>query len=700
MQPPQDISVNLHEEVVGDTISQGIIIDLKDPVLQNGVLKTTKGGVITADNIRIQARTITYTRKVIDGKSVFKIEADGDLMIDYGDRVFVGTHLVYDFNTQRGLIDEATTAVEPWYIGGKVIRLLPDGKYTMEEGYITTCPSAASEWQIHADNVSVPKDNQLAASNIQMRFLKIPLFWVPTFTGNVRKILRAPIKWKFHFGGARGSRLTMRYRFMSREQFNAFLRLDLRRRGLGGGIETEYFSKDKQEKFLTRNYVANDFSVADPSKSQRFRFAGEYSNRVYNDKVSIDAHYDRLSDADMPSDFNLTDFSIITAQRTQVLIQRFHPASVQSIIARIRINPFQTLNQELPTFDWRFRPFVLGDSGIISDNDFEACYLNFVYAKGSSTTDYNSPRYHTENFLYRPFPFSFATFTPQAGFVGNFYGNSPGGDNKWKGIGVFGAEIHSTVYRHFGESKHTVTPYVNYKYYTTPTTSPDLHFIFDANDAWSSLNLMRVGMRHNIYSKSEGKIFSDFSGDIYANAFFDTNTLSKKVPKIYGDFKFTRLRNLLVGLNTAWDFRNDQIDHYNILTKWTRNEDFAISAEYRHRKAFDWRKADRTRFLLESFRTETALQNSSLSDERSTVLANCFYRFAPKWTLHVQSRYGRRKNSPRYLEYQADVITTIRCNWQIKFSYQKQESDDRFSFHFKLVETTPEDLSVNPLLWP
>lgn len=682
---------------------EGIVVDLRDPVLKNGILSTSKGGIISAPGLRIQAKNITYTRKVEAGESIFKVEAEGQLMLEYGERVFIGESVSYDFNTRTGTIYNGTTGIEPWYIGAADIRLHPNGNYTMDNGYITTCGNTESEWQISARNVLVPKDDQIAASNIQVRFLSLPLFWLPSFTGNVKKILRAPIQTRVHWGGARGSRLTMKYRFLSTENWNAFMRLDYRlKRGIGGGVETNYESDNKKAKFQTRNYVANDNSITDERKRHRFRFEGKYSNRFHQDKTTLDIKYDKLSDSDMPSDFDESDFNLETASRTEFLLRRLDKAWILSLIGRAQINSFQSLKQELPTLDWRIKPFVLGDTGILSDNDFKASYLNFAHSDAvGKHFDFESSRLQAQSFLYRPFHIQALTFTPKVGVLATHYDRSPLNRESNTIISYLGAEANANIYKIYGNSRHNIEPYVRYHYYKMHEDQPDDHYIFDYDDSVSSLNMMRAGFKNTLFDKGEKGVRPALTVDLYANGFFNTDTIIKTVPKIYTDVTLTKLENFLLNFSTSWDTRLDLIDHYNVMGQWTQSENLAVSAEYRERKASDLRKADRSSFFLESLRNQETLESSVLADERKTVLGNLYYRFTPNWVAHLQSRHGfERPGTPSYNEFQIDLLTMIRCSWRAKISYQYTESDSRLSFNIRLDEGRSKREDSKPYIWP
>lgn len=686
---------NAFEEI----FKQGVVVDLRSPLLKNGVLSTNKGGVVTAPGIRIQAKNITYTKNA----SSFKVEAYEDLMVEYGDRVFIGKHIEYDFNLNSGTITEGTTSIDPWFIGGALVRLKPNGEYQIEDGYITTCENIDSEWQVSAKNVLVPKDNKITANNIQVRFLNLPLFWLPSFKGNIKKFLRAPVRWQVHWGGARGTRLTMRYRFLSKKQLNAYMRIDYRlSRGFGMGIETNYLSKSQKTSFLTRNYLAYDISSSDPKKHRRYRFEGQYNKSFQDDRTSLDIKYDKLSDSEMPSDFDDSDFHLETAQRTEFLLRRREDPWILSLITRARINSFQSLRQETPTLEWRIKPFNIAETGILSDNNFKASYLSFEHAKHiDRSRNFESSRFQSQNFLYRPFKSKYGTFTPKAGIICSYYDKSPLDTPSGTLLSITGGEINVPLHQTRGKKKHIITPYLTYDYYKNFKNNVEEHYIFDFDDSWSSLNMMRLGFKNSLYEKKEHEIHPVLDLDIYANAFFQTKTFPRKIPKIYADLSFSKFQNLAFKADGAWNFDQKKVDRYNLLARWTKNEDFALSAEYRSREAFDWRKADKQNFFLESFRNENVLANSTLSDKRATVLGNLYCRLSHNLVAHIQSRHGyKRADAPKYNEFQLDILTSIRCGWRLKLSFQNTESDNRVSFHVRLNEGEIKKPESIPLIWP
>lgn len=679
---PWMLPASIPEDLAEQVINQGITVDLREPTYSNGVLETQQGGIITAPNLRIQAKKISYVRKTVDGVPMGTIDAEGDLLVEIGDYVFIGRRLEYNFETETGIIYDGRTAVEPWFIGGKTIHISSEGNYLIHDAFVTTSENYYYTWEIASDESSLTDGYLLDARNVQFRFYRVPLMWLPSLKVDLNVIFDHPIRYNVRWGGRQGPRIGMMYEVFSWDRWKGFCRLDYRvKRGIGGGFETSYVSEDHKQEFDSMNYFAPDISLSSPHRHHRYRFQGHYRNLFASDSTSLEITYDKISDKDMPSDYDEKGITIETMRRTQLHVRRQENSWIANFFVRPRINDFQTLKQELPTLDLHWRPIELGYTGIITDNQIRFSYLDFTYDNSvKDVHDYNAPRVEFSNRFYKTLSSGTVTATPEAGLVAIYYGNSPEKEDKWATLGVFGCEVTSSLYRFYDCWKHVMQPYLDYHYYTFPTTNPEDHYIFDIEDDWYRLNLLRAGMRHNLYYKGAYPCYSPFlEADFWVNSFVDTPTIPKTIPKVYTKITAFTTTSLRHSVETAWDFEENQLDHLNVRTEWTLTEDIAVATEYRHRSPFDWRKVEHNRFVLDSFRTIEELRESELSDRRDTVLAHMFYRFHPDWALEVRARHGwNRHKEPTYMEYEFNLMGTIRSTWHSKLSYQHKEDDKRF----------------------
>lgn len=667
---------------------KGLVVDLRSPTLIDGVLSTEQGGVIQAQDIRIQANTLIYTNQKNGDEVIHTLYAEGDLIMEFGEYYFIGESLEFDFVSERGILYNARTSLEPWFFGGEEVHLHPDRSFTLINGYITTSESLDHDWEVTAQVAHLKEKRFLFAKDITMRIYQIPLLWLPSLKTNLDIIFDAPVRYNFKWGGRQGSRASMIYEIFSWNRFKAFLRVDYRvKRGFGGGLETYYCSEDHRQIFNTINYVANDNSLSNPHEKIRYRFQGLYHNLVWQDKVTIDLSWDKLSDRDMATDYNDRGLELDTAGRTQLLIRRQEENWIQQFIGNLKVNQFQSVKQELPTFEISWRPQTLGDSGIIFNTLARASYLDFSYSNDVlHVHDYNSMRVEWNQNVYRPIPLRYFVLTPEAGLIGIYYNNSPQKTDETLGIANFGFEAKTALFRCFSNMKHVIEPYMRFNYLTSPTISPNHHYIFDIDDGWFQSNTLRLGILNEWYVKySSGCLTRPLFVDFYTYGFFDTPTIGKTFPKVYLTATTLSSPTLRHTIETAWDIQHGELDHFNVRADWTVAHNLAIRGEYRHRSPFSWRKADATNFILDAFRSEKQLLHSSLSDRRDTLLAYLFYQFDPNWGLLFEIRHGwYRKTEPSYTEFETDLIGRLQSAWNVKLSYQHREDDDRIAFYFSI----------------
>jgi len=682
------------EKLVNEIVSGGVTVDLKEPTFCEGVLTTTKGGVITASDIRIQALNITYTRKTEGGSPVSTIEAENELEIEFGGYIFVGQRLEYDFERRSGILFQGRTAMDPWFFGGEKIFLEPDGSYIIHQAFITTSENVNPDWGIVANEASISKSLELKANNVQFQLTRVPILWVPAVRANLDFIFDHPLQYEFR-AGSQGPRVSLAYEIFSWNRFKTFARLDYRlQRGWGGGIETTYSSEDHSEYFDSINFIARDAKSNAPHRvAIRYRFQGNYHRDIPEQNITIDGSYDKLSDKEMATDYRERGLDIEAAERTQLLVRKQADWWITNFIARARVNNFQTTKQELPTLKTNLIPFEIGTTGIVSENEFVASYLDFRYANSvPDVTNYNSSRFESYNKLYRPTKLGVFTFTPEVGGLAIYEGNSQKKRPRWVGLGVFACELDTRLQGYYANFKHTIRPYTRYEYFTSPTSSPNQHFIFDIDDGWFRLNMMRFGLQQNFYTKDgNGLITRVVEADVFTNAFFNSTTIPETIPKVYSKIVYYPTSRLKQTCSTAWDFEERQLDHFNLRTDWTISNDAAIALEYRHRSAFSWRKADPNNYFIDAFRTVARLKRSKLSDRRDTILTHFFYRFQPNMAIEFESRHGwNRRVQPSYNEFQIDFLATLKSAWNVKLSYQHLEDDDRFTFAVSLGLNRPD----------
>ncbi|HSX03533.1 MAG TPA: hypothetical protein VLG76_02265 [Rhabdochlamydiaceae bacterium] len=667
-----------------------VIVNLKDPVFVQGVLKTDQGGVITAPGLRIQGQCIEYTNRVENGVLVKKIVAEGDLMLTYQDRAFVGKRLEFDLLTNTGTLLEGKTFVDIWFLGGERIDLRCDGSYMIYSGYISTCESQDNAWEIRAHNVKITRDCLLSAKDISLRFIKVPVLWLPALRGNLRFFKDSPIRFKVLWDTKLGPRLSMRYRIYSWEHFRAYLRFDYRiERGPGLALETEYQSEDENTLFLTKSYGAYDKSFPNEEGNKRYRLQGLFEKYSEDEKTTFHLQWDKFSDERMVSDFRSGDFEINTRKRNYLFFEHKESQGFGSINVEPKLNRFQTLNEQLPYAVAGLKPFDIWKSGVIFENYVSGGYLDYDFNDQMQDVLRNrhSGRLETKQSLYRPILAGPVTITPKVGFVGIYYSNNPFHEPISQAVFTYGGEITTRIFRRFETQKHMIQPYLHYLGYTRPMQNINDHFVFNINDGYTRLDLLKIGVKNAIFNVCRSPFLPTIETDIFTYGFFGARSFHQAVPKIYGSVALNRSHYSLKG-EICWNLQQKVLDYGNCGLLWTINDAFAFGLEFRHRSRYDFRKAEKFNFVVDFARSLSELVISPLSDRRNTFLTKAHVRFSPRWSLQFESHHGwGRSTEPGYTSIKTTLFTMLTCSWQLQTAYEYLPNDPfRFSFKLNLLK--------------
>jgi hypothetical protein len=442
--------------------------------------------------------------------------------------------------------------------------------------------------------------------------------------------------------------------------------------------------------------LAKDRLESAPNPARRYRVQGDFCSKSEDDKTHVKLSWDKYSDVRMPSDFKSEDFEVNPAKITLLYLSRRDDSYIASLRLRPRANPFESIKQDLPTAILAIRPLELGYSGIYSSNYLKASYLDFVYSNQLSEhlSSYHSPRIEVREKFYRPCHFGGFTMTPQIGGIGIFYGNSPSSRPQWLGSLIYGISAETRGIRQFSRYKHQIEPYAEYIGLSTPTVSPDQHYIFSIQDGYDRLNQLKLGVRNLLFSKRRPGKEPSFVADLYINAFFADFAIPQVIPYGYLDLSW-RLPSVHFTWCSAWNFRHDTVQYSNARLLWTVNENIALSIEGRYRSHYDWRKADHENYILDVSRSESELLRSPLSDRRITLLTNAFIRITPFWECHIQSHHGFfRVNETPFNEIKVDLYTWLSSVLKLRLTYKytdytRPNFPHHFSANLELVKKSP-----------
>lgn len=645
-------------------------IDLNHPFYKEGVLCTEGGGVIHGEDLRIQAEKICYFHSR-DGNT--EIEAEGDLLIQYKNKAYVGEKLFFDLEKKEGMVLFGKTAASMFFIGGDKIQLFSNGNYRAENAFITSCENKDSSWDLHARKVCVQKNELFSAKKVRFRLFKIPTLWLPSFRLNLKRF-KEPI-FRYYINWNKGPKAGVRYQLYSWIDWAAFARVEYRYgKGWGGAIESAYKPKDSPTSFLARGYLGKDRLFNAEDVERRYRLQGALFTESASEKTRFHLTWDKYSDVRMPQDFKTDDFEVDTALKTKVELHHTGEDFLTYGKALVRANSFETLKQELPTLFLATKPLCFKKVPVFFTQNLKASYLDFSYSDQltSSLNDFSAFRIEGYERLFFPLPLKALTLTPFLEARACFYSDSPSSKEKLLGQVGYGADLEMSAWKDYRNKRHVLKPYLSYRSLSHPSVSPDAHYIFSLQDGLDKIDQLKVGFRNLVFFP-KGKE-QRFEADLFFRAFFEDASILKLIPKGYLFF-YWKTPYLHFSSENCYNFRNHVPDFSNTRLSWTIGENAALSIEGRYRSRYDWRKSDHENFILDVTRKEDELLFSPLSDRRITILTRAFFRLNPFWELKFESHHGfyrLYKNEhvgKSYNEFKIHLYTWLSSSWKLHFYY-------------------------------
>ena len=644
-------------------------VDLINPLYVDGMIKTVEGGVITGEDLRIQANMIEYVKR----SNAHKVSAKGNLMVEYAGRYYVGDAVEYDFLTQTGRVMNGRTNVNLWYMGGEYIELLPDRTFKIHKPYVTTSETFDRIFDIQARSATITPDNYAHVEKAAFRISNFPVLALPSYRTNLKPMVDTPVTYAVYWDKGQGPRLSMRYRIYSWEDLSVAARFDFRpdfqKVGVSGALSGSYDPKATDTYFVTRNFVQRDtFFNDDVPGDERFRFRaqGLWKAQSEDKRSYFKSQWDWFNDKNLPLTFLMSEFQLNTALKTEMTARTRGDHAWVSSYLRPRINSFQGFKQELPSLDLSLRPISLGK--FVLENSVRGSFYDYVYSDDirGLLPDFNALRLEMDNNIYRSFHTRYFSFTPLAGFTGIYYNDSPTLSNVGQAIFRYQGLLNTKFQGVRNNYTHSIEPYLNFKGLTRPTIRVDDTYIFGLADGYNRLNQLSIGLKNDLFKSC--LLMPTLSVDLYGIAFFGANTYKLLIPKTYGDILWN-LDRLRFGAHLAWNQEESVLDYSNLSVLWTLSENAALYTEFRHRSRFDWRKDNHNNYILDVTRPIDSLVNTPISDGRNTFLTRFQFKVHPEWILRSEIHLGwGRRNQPGFNEGRIDVLHALATSWRLRAS--------------------------------
>lgn len=678
--------------------AEEIVVEVNDPVYQDGVLSSHSGGVIKTEKLRVQARNLEL--KEVDGAKI--LTAQEDLFLVYGKKFFVGDSFTYNFATKQGFIKNGVCNAEGVFIDGENIFFNSNGTVLINKAALTTSEDKNAPIALKAKTMNLNEEYTAKAKGITLSAFDTPVLYVPSYSRTVNKKFQADpsVTYRATWERKQGPLFLLRYRVYDGDDLKVFWRGEFRSkmtkdryfipRGAGTAIEIDYADPSKKLfKFASRNFYAYDtfYNDTNPNKyKSRYRIQGLFNGTSEDKKIETFGRWDALSDRNMRSDFPTQMFELQTLERTEGFIKARYDTAFTSLYVRPRINMYQGFKQELPTLKIAVKPYEIPKTGAILENYFKLAYLDYSYSNTlhNAVSDFSSARLESSQTLSRPAQVGFIHVTPKVSLQNIFYSDGKKSPNNLQTLFHYDFSSHTTLEKTYEKTHHEITPYLDFHGLAKPTIQDNNVHIFSIQDGYHNINELKFGFKNSFFSSYDFSPLPKFSCDLYAYNFFGAETFNSLIPKGYLDFVLN-YPNLSFQTNLGWNFEQNSFDHANFALSWTISEYFAASIELRQRSKFEWKKDHFSNYMLDVARTTEELLNSPLSDERTSIFTRWQIQLSPLSSLQVQNHIGFRPGQPFYHESKFDFFTTITNTWKLRLSYTRTARANQYSFGINLI---------------
>ena len=357
--------------------------------------KDEKGSMLEfqADNAVIFYRTDAIKlggeeagKGLLASGAIKAIYMNGDVVVTEGTRTIRAKEFYYDFEKRTGLAINAEMRNFdqqrniPVYVRASKLRQVAENKFVGEKITLTTSEFYVPQLSVTASSIvitdeqSVQQQSAKAKANyvadlrdVRFRMGGVPVFGLPRMRATAARP-DVPIK-AIHMGYDNTFGMSVETRwYMSRllglrepEGTDSTLAVDyFGDRGVGAGAEVAY----ERENYFgdVRGYIIDDHGEdrlgrirgrkdVSPESDLRGRFTFQHRQFLaYNWQLTLETSY--LSDRNFLEEFDRREFNTGKEQETLVHLKRIQDNWGLSILAKWRINDFQTQMEELPTIEY------------------------------------------------------------------------------------------------------------------------------------------------------------------------------------------------------------------------------------------------------------------------------------------------------------------------------------------------------------
>jgi lipopolysaccharide assembly outer membrane protein LptD (OstA) len=532
--------------------------DTGDAIGTNGVKFTYGGAVLIADSMQISGKT-------------GEVFADGGVKIQRQEQLWVGEHVIYNYNTREIQAREFRTGRTPFFISGEGLHAentnvgrvaFTNSLLIATNAYLTTDDISDPAMRVKAKAITITPGRKLIARHALLYIGDVPVFYYPYYERNL-----GPRANNFQvlpgYRSSYGAYLLTSYHWFINDHLDAVLHADYREeRGPGGGPDLNYYFGDWGRGSLNYYYIydrdPNESGITNDLPHNRQRVNFSYLGTPATN-LSIRSVVRYQSDFAMLHDFFENEYVQTPQPSTYFEVNKFWQNFSLDAVAQPRLNNFLETVERLPDVRLTGYRQQLWETPLYYESQSSAGYFRRLFAETNvlfslqgpyGTNNYAAARADTYHQIVLPETFfGWLNLTPRVGGRFTYYSSASGPgavtDEVYRGVFNTGAELSfkaSRVWPGVTNSllevdgiRHIVEPSVNYAYVPKPNRTgtneipqfdfelPSLRLLpiefpdYNSIDSIDSQDVVRLGVRNKLQTKRNGAVTDLIDWNVYTD---------------------------------------------------------------------------------------------------------------------------------------------------------------------------------------
>lgn len=597
----------------------GVVEGIGHAVLKRGDV------VLRADYVRVNTETQ-------------EAHAFGEVSITRGTDVWTGSSITYNFQTGAGLTPKMEAAVAPFYVKSEQSERTGDGRYILQDAWVTTCNPETEPVDFHvtARRLEVVPSEYIKARGAVWWFGGVPCMYIPYWYRD----LDGDFGWQFipGYSSDDGAFLLSSYHYRITPGLKGRTHLDYRtERGVAGGQDFKWNYGDDQHVGNFKTYYADDQDPIDPedvtagdditADRYRIRLHDSYS---FTDRDLLFGRAQYLSDPDVLEDFFDKEFREERQPDNYADYTHRGDLYTANILARSRLNDFYSNVNRLPEASTVFFRQPIGESDIYYEGQTAAAYLEQVFPKKSASEKYDSFRLDSQHTVYRPAKhFGFLTLIPRAGARGTYYSQTRRTETTTQAsvvtvtnttVDASGATVSQvssstttntvtrdvpngadgrgsvelgfeTSYKAFGlydtaygPRRHIIEPFANYTFIPEPNLTPADLYQFDEVDQLAERNDVRLGVRNKWQERRDSGPSDLIDAEVSTIVNIHRPEGQDTIENLYFDTELRPVEDWAIDFDGTYNIPNGDLTTFNSWLTWDASDQARTRLEYRYRQ--------------------------------------------------------------------------------------------------------------------